>query len=98
MKMVRAMLSMLVVIVVMMTMLKLNVVWSARGDNLLTDHMFISILGLGLRDKTPLFLRVLHFPPPPLSLDMLSLVTVVCGQNVAAVLPSNRANRGVYSV
>ena len=97
MKLVRAMLSMLVVIVVMMTMLKLNVVWSARGDNLLTDHMFISILGLGLRDTTPLFLRVLHFPPLP-SLDMLSLVTVVCGQNVAAVLPSNRANRGVYSV
>ena len=36
----------------------------ARG-NLLTDHMFISILGLGLRDTTPLFLRVLHFPPSP---------------------------------
>ena len=64
-----------------------------QGDNLLTYHMFISILGLGLRDTT-LFLRALHFPPPP-SLDMLSLVTPLCAQNVAAVLPSNRANKGV---
>ena len=36
-----------------------------QGDNLLIYQMFISKLGLGLRDTTPQFERVLHYSFPP---------------------------------